>query len=162
MAKVQQSRSLMLLTFLLALMAMLVSLGTPLEQVHPYWLAMVMIYWILEAPQQAGLVLAFGLGLGLDLIYGDLIGRHAFELVIVAYITQRFRQRIRFFPTWQQGLVVMVILLNDRLIHMLISRVLGLPYPPTLFWLGPLIAMIVWPVLYLVLDRAQQIQRSRA
>src|SRR5690606_33122276 len=69
----------------------------------PYWLALVLVYWLLEAPERAGLGVAFVVGLLADLLYGTLLGEQALRLTMLAFIVLRFRARLRFFPLWQQA-----------------------------------------------------------
>ena len=49
---------------LLALLLGLVPLPDTLQAIRPYWLALVMAYWVLEEPERMGLGTAFVLGLG--------------------------------------------------------------------------------------------------
>jgi hypothetical protein len=51
-----------------------------------------------------------------DLMYGGILGEQALRLVVLAFILQRFRARMRFFPLSQQALAVGGLLLNDRVI----------------------------------------------
>ena len=51
---------------------------TPLPQaflpLKPYWIALVLIYWSIEAPERMGLGFAFLIGLAGDLLTGQLLG----------------------------------------------------------------------------------------
>ena len=105
--------------------------------------------------------MAFALGLLVDLLTGSLLGQHALGLVVVAYIVSQFRLRIRFFPLWQQALGVLAILLNDRLIYVWIQALTGHGTPDWRIALAPLVAMIIWPFLFVGLDRARQWARLR-
>ena len=77
-----------------------------LQPLRPYWLALVLAYWVLEAPERVGLGFAFAVGVLADLLYGSLLGEQALRLVIMAFILQRFRLRLRFFPLSQQALAI--------------------------------------------------------
>jgi rod shape-determining protein MreD len=46
-------------SLLLAQLMALIALPEALHAVRPYWLALLLIYWILEAPQRMGLGVAF-------------------------------------------------------------------------------------------------------
>ncbi len=74
------------------------------------------------------------------------------RLTILAFILDRFRPRMRFFPLSQQALVIGVLLLNDRVVSMAIHLVLGEAQPPLAFWSAPLLGLLLWAPLYLVLD----------
>ena len=123
-----------------------------LQPLRPYWLALVLAYWLLEVPERVGLGVAFGLGLLADLAFGGLLGEQALRLVVLAFILERFRPRLRFFPMSQQALTVGVLLLNDRVISSVIHVVMGVPQPALMYWLAPVLGMLLWPPLHLLLD----------
>ena len=118
----------------------------------PDWLQPLRPYWLLEVPERVGLGVAFGLGLLADLAFGGLLGEQALRLVVLAFILERFRPRLRFFPMSQQALTVGVLLLNDRVISSVIHVVMGVPQPALMYWLAPVLGMLLWPPLHLLLD----------
>jgi rod shape-determining protein MreD len=149
----RESRSLILLTIVAALLLMMLPLPEFLAPFKPYWVALVVIYWVLETRRMVSLGLAFLIGLALDVSSGSLLGLHALSLVVMVFLVQRFRFRLRFFPPWQQALSVLALLVNDRIILIWISVLLGESMPTLEYWLPPLIGMAVWPWLFLLLDR---------
>lgn len=148
----------------LALAAFLAILPLPdwLQPAWPYWMALTLIYWCLETQGRITLGLGFTTGIVLDLLTGSLLGLHALSLVIVIYLVNRFRARLRFFPPWQQALSVFAILMNDRIILLWVISLRGDPLPSLDFWLPPLIGTLAWPWLFVVLDRIRGAARSRA
>lgn len=137
------------------LVAVLLGL-TPLPEsilvLKPYWIALVLIYWLLEAPDRAGLGIAFIMGLAADLVFGTLFGEQALRLTIIAFLVLRFRARLRFFPLSQQALAVLALLLNDRVVTLGIRMFSGEGLPPASFWVAPFIGTLIWPWLFLLLD----------
>jgi len=129
---------------------------TPLPSVllplKPFWLALVLVYWLLELPERVTLGRVFILGLVGDLIGGELLGEQAMRLCILVFIALRFRSRLRFFPMWQQTLAVFGLLLNDRIVYLMVHALAGDPAPTFDFWLAPVAGMVVWPWLFLLLD----------
>ena len=109
-------------------------------------------YWVLEAPDRAGLGFAFLVGLLADLAFGNLLGEQALRLVVMTFILQRFRARLRFFPLSQQAFAVGALLLNDRVLVAATHVLLGARWPTWLFWLSPAIGAVLWPVVYVGLD----------
>lgn len=140
------------ISVLLALLLGLLPLPQTLQPLRPYWLALVLAYWVIEAPEHAGLGLAFGLGLVADLMFGGMLGEQALRLLIMAFILQRFRAQLRFFPLSQQALAVGGLLLNDRIVVAAVHMTLGEPSLPWSYWWGPLIGMLLWPPLFVLLD----------
>jgi rod shape-determining protein MreD len=150
------------LTLASAIALTLVYLPPALDVFRPYWVALVLIYWCLESQALVNLGKAFIIGLLLDLLGGSLLGLHALSLVILVYLVTRFRARLRFFPPWQQALSVFALLLNDRIILMWIISLRGDPLPSFGFWLPPIVGTLLWPWLFLLLDRVRGAMRRRS
>ena len=140
------------LSLAVALLLGLLPLPDALQPLRPYWLALVLAYWLLEAPERVGLGSAFVLGLLADLAFGGLLGEQSLRLVVLAFILERFRARLRFFPVLQQALTIGVLLLNDRVISAGLQLLTGVPPLPWLFWAAPLVGLLLWPPLHLLLD----------
>ena len=139
-------------SIVIALLLGLLPLPPALQPLRPYWLALVLAYWVIEAPESAGLGFAFIVGLVADLMFGGLLGEQALRLVIMTFILQRFRARLRFFPLSQQALAIGVLLLNDRVVTGAVHLTLGEPALPWSYWWAPLLGMLLWPPLFVLLD----------
>ncbi len=161
MTSSRESRSLIFLTIIVAILLTLLPLPEVLAPFKPYWVAMVVIYWSLETQDMTSLGLAFLIGLVLDILSGSLMGLHALSLVVIVFLVQRFRSRLRFFPPWQQALSILGLLVNDRIILIWITALLGEPIPTWKYWLPPLVAMVLWPWLFLLLDRIRARTRQQ-
>ena len=148
-------------SLLLALLLGLVPLPAILQPLRPYWLALVLAYWVLEEPDKVGLGVAFLLGLLADLVFGGLLGEQAMRLAILAFILDRFRARLRFFPLSQQALAIGVLLLNDRIVATAIHLTLGEPTLPWQYWWAPLLGMLFWPPLFVLMDALRLGRRRR-
>lgn len=151
--------SLVALTLFLGLLLTLMPLPTVIEPARPYWVALFVIYWNLEAGRLRYLGQAFLLGLVLDVATASLLGQHALSLVILVFLLERFRARIRFFPPWQQAAAILALLINDRVIQIWIISLLGNDWPVWSWWLAPLVGVLIWPWLFLVMDALRQAGR---
>ena len=158
----RERRSLVLLTMIAAVLLSLLPLPDVLMPFKPYWVAMVVIYWALETHDMIGMGLAFLTGLLVDILSGSLMGMHALSLVIMVFLVKRFRSRLRFFPPWQQAVSVLGLLVNDRIILIWITALLGESMPTWQYWLPPLVGMAIWPWLFLLLDRIRAGVRQRS
>lgn len=147
-------------SLLVALLLGLVPLPAVLQPLRPYWLALVLAYWVLEEPEKIGLGAAFLLGVIADLVFGGLLGEQAMRLAIFAFILDRFRARLRFFPLSQQALAIGGLLLNDRVVSAVIHLVLGAPQHPWTFWWAPLLGMLLWAPLHFALDALRLRRRT--
>ena len=163
MSTSRESPSLMALTVIAATLLTLLPVPEVLLPFKPYWVAMVVIYWSLETHDMISLGLAFLIGLILDVLSGSLMGLHALSLVVMVFLIKRFRSRLRFFPPWQQALSVLGLLVNDRIILIWITVLLGEPLPTWKYWLPPLVGMALWPWVFLFLDRIRsRVRRYRS
>ncbi len=153
---------LMNLTLFLALALTLMPLPEVLQPLRPYWVALIIIYWNLETGRLRHLGQAFLIGLVLDLATGTLLGQHALGLVVLVFLLERFRSRIRFFPPWQQAAAIAALLLNERIIQLWVIMLIGNAWPPLGWWLAPLVGVVLWPWLFLLLDALRQRQRLKS
>ncbi len=153
--------STLVLVLIMALLLTLLPLPDAAGPIRPYWVGLVLVYWALEVKEMVSLGMAFVVGIVLDTLTGSLMGMHALSLVIMIYLVQRFRARLRFFPPWQQALSILALLVNDRIIQLWIYTILGEPIPTWQYWLAPLVGMAVWPWLFLLLGRIRAGRRRQ-
>lgn len=147
-------------SLLLALLLGLLPLPTLLQPFRPYWLALVLAYWVLDSEGlRTGLGLAFVIGLVADIAYGGLLGEQSLRLVVLAFILQRFRAQLRFFPLPQQALAIGGLLLNDRVISAGLRLALGEPQLPWLYWWAPLLGLLLWAPMFVLLDSLRRERR---
>jgi rod shape-determining protein MreD len=154
--------SVIFITIVVAFVLTLAPLPEFLDLLRPYWVALVIIYWCLETQSRISLGLAFTIGIALDLLSASALGMHALSLVIIVYLVTRFRARLRFFPPWQQALSVLALLVNDRIIRLWINSLMGEPLPSLAFWVPPIVGTLIWPWLFLLLDRYRGVMRHRS
>ena len=148
------------LSVFVALLLGLLPLPDLLQPLRPYWLALVVAYWVIEDPDRVGLGFAFAMGLLADLAFGGLLGEQALRLVVMAFILQRFRAQLRFFPLSQQALAIGGLLVNDRVVTAAVHFTLGEPQLPWTFWWAPLLGMLLWGPVFLLLDTFRLGRRS--
>jgi rod shape-determining protein MreD len=152
----------LLASLLVGLIFSVIALPAGVGPARPFLLAMLLAYWLMEAPNNVGLGIAFAIGLLADLATATPMGEQALRLVVLAFLVQRFRARLRFFPLWQQALAIGLILLNDRIIATLLHLIMGDGWPPWSSWLSPLLALVTWPWLFVLLDLARLRARERS
>src|SRR5690606_24876211 len=63
-----------------ALLLGLLPLPAWMQPFRPYWLALVLVYWLIETPDRTGIGFAFIVGLAADLAFGTLLGEQALRL----------------------------------------------------------------------------------
>lgn len=156
----QTPNKLFVVSLILAMLLMLVAVPPILLPFKPYWLALVLLYWVIESPDRVDIGLAFCIGLAADLLNSALLGEQALRLTVLVFIAMRFRARLRFFPMWQQMLAVLALLLNDRILLLMVRAFAGDALPPAQYWYAPFAGAALWPFVFLALDNLRT--RSRA
>lgn len=120
---------------------------------RPEWLGLVVFYWTLRAPAQFGVVLAWCLGLLLDVLEATTLGVNAVSMAVIAFLVLAMHQRLRMYPLPQQCLVVFLILgTNQMLVHFL-KQMVGADSPGFVYLWPAATSAIAWPAVTAVLDR---------
>lgn len=143
-------------TIVVALGLSVVPLPATLQFGRPDWLALVICYFVLHRPRQVGVGSAWLSGLALDTLTGTLLGQHALALAVIAFVTDKFRLRIRVFPIWQQAATVFSLVTIYRFILFWINGVAGVPVPGSVHWVPVIIDAALWPLLVPLLRRIEQ------
>ena len=149
-------------SFLVGLLFAVIPLPAMVQPLRPYLLAMLVAYWAMEAPTRVGFGTAFVLGVLADLATASVLGEQGFRLVVIAWLVQHFRTRLRFFPLWQQAAAVGLLLFNDRVVTWFIHALVGAPPVGMTWWLSPLLGVLLWPWLYVLIDMARLRARERS
>ncbi len=143
----------LLISYVIALVLMVMPMPPFMEPWRPDWLSLVIIYWLIALPHRVGLTTVLVLGLIADILMGSVFGIYASALLIMAYPAIRHFQRIRNYSITQQVFVVALLVLIKRILvyeleHVLNDAVFQLDY------LYPVISSaIAWPWVYLILRK---------
>lgn len=137
-----------LTSFVLAMVLTIIPLPDSLIRLRPDWVGLTLIFWCLALPYRVSVVTGFIVGLLLDVLSGTLLGQHALALCLIAFVCVQMHARIRAYPTWQQMLTVLVLLVLHQLVVLWIDRTIGRPGHSFSYWLPSLISMLLWPLVY--------------
>ena len=113
---------------------------------RPEWLALTLVHWGLVSPKKSSLILAWFIGLLLDVVQGSVLGQHAFGLLLVLFITLRMRPRILKDSLFQQLFLLFLSLGTYLLINLWIMGVTGNTPPGWGYWLTVITSLLVWPL----------------
>jgi rod shape-determining protein MreD len=118
----------------------------------PDWVALVLCFWSIREPRRVGMGWAFFLGLAMDVADGAVLGQHGFAYILLAYGASSLARRILWFPLAQQALQVLPLLLASQVIQALLRMATGGEFPGWAYFVGPLIATLLWfPLTFLLL-----------
>jgi len=147
------SRSIWVLaiTFLVALLMMILPMPEWARPFRPQWVTLTLIYWCIALPHRVGVGTGFTLGILLDVLTGTLLGQHALGLSLVAFLSVQLHARIRVFPFWQQALAVLVLLVVEHLFALWVMGAIDQTPPGLIYWVVPLIGAVLWPWVFVTL-----------
>jgi rod shape-determining protein MreD len=133
------------LSFLLALL-----LHMLLGLLGWYWLpdvlAIVMVFWTVHQPRRVGLVLAFLLGLALDVHESALLGQNALSYVVLSGLATVAQRRMLWFPLREQALQILPLFVVAAVVEWLTRLVAHDAWPAWSQLLGPLCQAALWPL----------------
>ena len=141
----RRTRNLLVISLVSALVLAIIPLPAAIAPYRPDWVALVLIFWGLMAPERVGLLTAFAMGLALDTLTGALLGQHALAMVTVVYLSVRFHLQIRVFPIWQLSVCVILLLGLYEFILFWIDGVAGRTVPTIEPWAPVVSGALVWP-----------------
>lgn len=148
---VQQSRLVIATTFVIALLLTALPMPELAAIWRPAWVALVLIYWCMAAPERVGVAVGWMAGLFLDVMTGTLLGQHALGLTVVAWVAHHTHRRVRVLPLWRQAITVFVLLFLYQALVLWSNGIRGMPVEATAYWTSPLVSTLLWPWLFVVL-----------
>ena len=148
---VWQARLVIMTTFVLALLLTALPMPEPMALWRPAWVALVLVYWCMAAPERVGVGVGWTAGLFLDGMTGTLLGQHALGLSVVAYVAHRTHRRVRVLPPWRQGIPVFGLVFLYQALVLWSNGIRGIPVMPPAYWTLPLVSALWWPWVFVVL-----------
>jgi len=135
----------LIFTFLLMYVLMILPLPEWAQWAWPEWSTLALIYWTMVLPSRVGMLTAWFLGLGLDVLQGTVLGQHAMALTLVAYLSLILHRRIRVYPIIQQSFIVFLLIGLQLLVVRFIQAAVGTVPNSIFYWLPCLVSAFLWP-----------------
>ncbi len=132
------------MTLLAALLGNLLPLQETLTNLAPDFVALLLIYWALNQPRRIGVGIGFLLGILMDVSDGTVLGQHALAYSVITFLTLWRNRQMAVSPFWQQAIVVFGLLLFSQIIMFLVRSIMGAPFVGWSYFVGPLIAALLW------------------
>lgn len=127
----------------------------------PDWIALVVVYWALHAPNRFGPFAGFLIGLLLDVLFVRKFGVEGLGLATLAFLVNSSHQQLRVLSLWQQTLLVGVFIGIFKLIT---GWLYGMVADFTItreYWYSLLGCIVVWPFVYILMQELRRIARIR-
>lgn len=144
------------ITFLIAFFLTIIPLPDWAAQIRPYWLMLVVIYWVLVLPQAVSVGISWCVGLLFDVLQGALLGQYALAMLVIAYLTYKLHYQLRVFPMWQQAIAVFLFISLAQLLILWTNILIGQTVAS--YWqhgLAILCSAVIWPWIYSLLHTYQ-------
>src|SRR5581483_3195656 len=152
-AQAMRRRVLALPILLLAAIALqLVHLPDAIAPARPLLVPMVFAYWTYISPAGPSILLAWLVGLVLDVLLNAPLGEHALALLVGIYMVYRMRRIMLMVAFWQTALVLALPLGLYTVVLFYIDGVRGQQADLWTRWLPIASSVILWPFLFPVLS----------
>ena len=153
LASPRESTLLVYVTALVGLVLSVLPLPRLLSIIWPSLLVLVVLYWSTMTPRAGGMLIGFLAGLILDLLYGSLLGQHAFALSLVTYLAIRLHLITRAKPIFEQAVFVAIALFVYEAALWAIDGFSGLHTGHWTRWVHIVTGAVIWPVIVGLLGR---------
>jgi rod shape-determining protein MreD len=117
---------------------------------RPAFMLVVLLYWLLRAPNLCNIGTAWLAGLLVDLATGSLLGQHALSFAITAYVALSYQRRLVLFNGWQLAGYVFALLVIERIVILLLKLFAGNENPGLQYFLPIIAGLVLWQMLILL------------
>lgn len=144
------------LSFFLAFVLAVLPLPQSLSYWRPEFVTMVLIFWVLNAPNLVGIWVAFTIGLLLDVLFATPFGVHALVLSLVAWLSLLSWRWVAVLSVWQTSGLVLVLVFASLLVKRILLGIVAVAPDSLLYWVPALSSALVWPTVMVALRRFTQ------
>jgi rod shape-determining protein MreD len=117
---------------------------------RPDFMLVVILYWLLRAPNLCNVSTAWFAGLLVDLATGSLLGQHALSFTITAFVALSYQRRLVLFNGWQLAGYVFVLLIIERIIILSLKLFAGNDNPSLHYFWPVLTGLLLWQFMILM------------
>jgi rod shape-determining protein MreD len=112
----------------------------------PDVLAIVVVFWNVYQPRRVGVVLAFLLGLALDVHESALLGQNALSYVVLSSIALAVQRRLLWFPLREQALQIVPLFVVAALVEWVTRLIVQDAWPHWSQLFAPFMQAALWPL----------------
>lgn len=117
---------------------------------RPDFMLVVILYWLLRAPNFCNVGTAWIAGLLVDLATGSLLGQNALSFSITAFIALSYQRRLVLFNTWQLVGYVAALLIFERVLILLLKLFEGNEAPGWHYFWPIMTGLLLWQLMILL------------
>jgi rod shape-determining protein MreD len=122
---------------------------------------LVLLYWVMAIAQRNFIITAVILGIAHDVLYHSSLGSHALIYLALLYPMLFIRLQLRNGTLFQMSLIVGLWMLAHQVLSWLLHLGRIGSEQQLSFWLASLVAMLLWPLLFISLRSLRRHMRVR-
>lgn len=138
------SRLRVYLSLLFALLLQLLPFSSFLMHIKPDFLLLVLLFWLLRAPQICNIGIAWTSGILMDLVSGDLFGQNALAYALTAFLALMYQRRLILFTTLQQSGYLFLLLFMNQLMLLVLKTFSGSDYFGWTYFVPSFTGILLW------------------
>lgn len=142
-----------MLSFLVAIILTIIPLPEWAVWLRPQWVFAFLLFWVIAAPSECGVGLAWLVGLMLSLVTGTPLAEQAIIFVLLTYVILKIHPIIAYMFPWQQAAVIGVFAACNAVLHGFILGFTGHSTHMGLYSLSAISTMLIWPAISAILNR---------
>ncbi len=112
----------------------------------PDFVALVLVFWNIHQPRRVGIGVAFLMGLFMDVHDAARLGENALAYTILSYGAIMLHRRLASFPVLTQSLQVLPLFLAAQVVVVIVTLVIGAPFPGWPLFLESVTTALLWPL----------------
>lgn len=158
---IANGRGVVWLSFFIAMLFQIMPVPIIVAQFRPDWLLLVTIYWSMALPHRYNILIAWGLGVLLDILLGAHLGIRALAMSLVIYVVVLHFQRLRNFPMWQQTAIIASLICLYHLVIFWVQFVVETVVFDIHLFFPAVSSLVIWPWLFWLLRRLRRQYKVR-
>lgn len=132
------------LSLLIAFICMLFPWSGLALTMRPDFMLLVILFWLLRAPNQCSVGTAWFMGLWVDLATGGIFGQYALAYTITTFFAVIYQRRLVLFSSTQQLVYVFSLLFLSQLILLILKTFAGKEFMGWSYFLPSITGVLVW------------------
>jgi len=134
------------ISLLIAYICILFPWSTAALAVRPDFMLLVILFWLLRAPNLCNVGTAWLMGLFIDLAMGGIFGQYALAYTVTAFFAVVYQRRLVLFSRTQQLFYVFFLLLLSQLILLILKAFAGAEFIGWRYFIPSLSGVILWQI----------------
>jgi rod shape-determining protein MreD len=134
------------LSLILAFICLLLPWSGVALQARPDFLLLVIIFWLIRAPNLCNIGTAWFVGLFVDLATGGTFGQYALAYTVTAFFAVIYQRRLVLFNGTQQLFYVFLLLITAQIILLILKTFAGAQSLGWAYFLPSITGVLLWKI----------------